>query len=123
MRNLAHLLDDGDEAWIAWLFMTTFGIAVGTRIPLAILGTHVLTARNRLNGPILGSLPENQWQLEVQHWHATAMAYLQGAFLQSIIGFKDPVYSGLIRYPNSTIEKDLCANQVIHLAYNNHGVD
>jgi hypothetical protein len=108
-----HLLDEGDEAWIAWLWMTTFTIGVSTRIPLTQLGTHVLTARNRLNGPILGSLPKNQWQLEVQHWHATAMAYLQANFLESIIGFTDPIYSGLIAYPSTPVERDLCANQVI----------
>ncbi|KAE9364713.1 hypothetical protein N431DRAFT_355340 [Stipitochalara longipes BDJ] len=113
MVDFADLLDEEDKAWISWLFMTTFNIAVGTRIPLSLLGTHVLMARNKLNGPLLGSLPENQWQLEVQHWHATAMAHLQAAFLESIIGFKDPKFSPLIRYPNTTIERDLCANQKI----------
>jgi hypothetical protein len=113
ITDLLYLLDEEDKEWFHWLFRTTFAIAKSTRIPLALLGTHVLTARNKLNGPVLGSLPDNQWQLEVQHWHATAMAYLQATFLESIIGYEDPKFSGLIQYPNTTIERDLCANQVI----------
>jgi hypothetical protein len=112
MADLLHLLDEEDKVWFDWLFLTTFNIAKSTRMPLALLGTQVLTARNKLNGPLVGSLPDNQWQLEVQHWHATALAFLQACFLESIIGFQDPKYSHLIRYPNTTTEKDLCANQV-----------
>ncbi len=80
----------------------------GNNGPLLLLGTHVLKARDRLNGPLLGPLPNNQWQLEVQHWHATAMAYLQATFLGSILGFEDPRFSHLVRHPNTTAEKELC---------------
>jgi len=110
--RLFDLFDKGDEDRLSWLQLTTFQVAQPTKLPLVLLGTHVLKARNKLNGPLLGSLPGNQWQLEVQHWHSTNMAFLQANFLESVIGYKDPKYSHLLYYPNSTTDKEVCANQV-----------
>ncbi len=110
--SLLKLYDDGDESAIHWLYRTSYMTKKDTGVPLHILGVQMLTARNKLNGPLIGSLPDNQWQLEVQHWHATAMADLQARFLQSIVGNTDPKIAHLIRRPNSTVEKQLCANQV-----------
>ncbi len=110
--SLIKLFDDGDEAWVRWLFQTSYIHKQETGASLQLLGIETLTARNKLNGPLMGSLPDNQWQLEVQHWHATAMAYLQALFLQSIVGYTDPKLEHLIRRPNNTVEKQLCTNQV-----------
>lgn len=74
-----------------------------TRDTLGLLGTQALRARDSLNGPLLGPLPDNQWQLEVQHWHATSMAYMQATFLQPILGLKNPDMARVmyVRYPNT----------------------
>ncbi len=110
-ESLWELADEGD-AWIPWFFTTSYLTNKGTNIPLRVLGVQVLTARNQHNGPLIGSLPDKQWQLEVQHWHATAMAHLQGQFLESIVGPTNPKLTPLVRRPNTTVEKQLCANQV-----------
>ncbi|KAK5654567.1 hypothetical protein OQA88_7196 [Cercophora sp. LCS_1] len=85
-------LDEGDDEWIN------------------TLGTQALQARGSLNGVVLGPLPNNQWQFEVQSWHATAMAH------RSIIGPENPedlAHFVSMRYPKTTIEKELCAKQKI----------
>ncbi|KAM7210944.1 hypothetical protein V8F06_013679 [Rhypophila decipiens] len=91
MQSVIAQLDDGDMVWFDWFELTTFETTVTTLDPLALLGTQVLTARDSLNGPILGRFPDNQWQLEVQHWHATVMAHMQDTFLRSIVGPKNRI--------------------------------
>ncbi len=78
-----------------------------------MLGPHVLKARDRLNGPLMGSLPDNQWQLEVQHWYAAVTAHLQGQFLRYTNGFTNPVLEKLITGPRTEIQQQMCANQKI----------
>ncbi|KAH8880208.1 hypothetical protein GQ53DRAFT_670404 [Thozetella sp. PMI_491] len=111
--DLYSLLDEEDEDWFFWLFRTTFHVSSETIGPIALLGTQALTAKSKLSGPLMGSLPDNQWQLEVQHWHATAMAHLQATFLESIIGYEDLAFAPLVRRPNKTAEYELCANQKV----------
>ena len=114
MQSVIDQLDEGDYEWFDWLELTTFETTVATVDPLRMLGTQVLIARDSLSGPILGPLPENQWQLEVQHWHATAMAHMQETFLKYIFGPKNPDLPLLmrVRYPKTPIERQLCASQV-----------
>ena len=112
--NIFAQLDPEDEPWFNWFELTTVETGMATRSPLNLLGTRMLMARDSLNGPVLGQLPDNQWQLEVQHWHATAMADMQAAFLRSIVGPGNPDLPRLMRvvYPNSTMEREICENQV-----------
>jgi hypothetical protein len=112
-RYLMRILDDGDEQWASWFLATSFTVEKQTIDPLENLGTHVLMARSKLNGPILGRLPDNQWQLEVQHWHATTMAYLQNLFIATVTGYGlAEEYQYLIEYPNITVEREICKTQV-----------
>ncbi|KAK0740345.1 hypothetical protein B0T18DRAFT_491030 [Schizothecium vesticola] len=113
--NIFAQLDPEDEPWFNWFELTTVETGMATRSPLNLLGARMLMARDSLNGPILGQLPDNQWQLEVQHWHATAMADMQAAFLRSIVGPGNPDLPRLMRvvYPNSTVEREICKNQKV----------
>lgn len=86
IHNLYSQLDEGDESLVSLVPHNHIYDHHDAKDPLMILGTRTLRARYYLNGPILGPLPENQWQLEVLHWHATAMVHMQQAFVRPIVG-------------------------------------
>ena len=109
---LLYMVDDKDQDWVNWLMRTSFVMQMSIWGVLSKLHTHALIARNNLNGHIMGRLPNNQWQLEVQHWHAASMAHLQGVFLDSVVGHPDPNIQHLVRRPKLDVEKQICANQV-----------
>lgn len=44
-------------------------------------GSQSLTSKISLLHGIQGSLPDNQWQLDVQNWFETSLAYLQATFV------------------------------------------
>ncbi|KAK0613547.1 hypothetical protein B0T14DRAFT_499015 [Immersiella caudata] len=119
MLDLRAMMDEGDQEWNSWFVVTTFETMTQVRDPVELLGTRALRARDSLNGPILGPLPDNQWQLEVQHWHSTSAAQLQQTFLRTIIGPTNPELPNLIEVwrPNTTVERDICANQIQRLAH------
>jgi len=112
LEDLILKMDSEDRDWIRWLLKETFIYAQPTKSPLDFLGTHTLRAREQLNGAILGSIPRDQWQTEVLHWHSTAMSYLQSLFTATVIGYTDPKLQHLIVFPNNTDEKKMCENQV-----------
>jgi len=117
LSSIYEQLDEGDAEWFNWFEMTTFEAAVGTERFVEALGSRALRARDSLNGPILGPLPDKQWQVEVQHWNAAALAYMQDTFLRAITGPKDRQILRLMSaagvvYPTTETDHELCANQV-----------
>ena len=112
ISDVFDLAGETEEDWIDWVTSSTFNALRRTGEPIAVLGTRVLLSRNKLNGPILGTLPGNQWQMEIKHLHAIAMAYIQAKFVQTAVGFKDAKWESMVTHPNTTIQKELCANQV-----------
>ena len=56
-----------DTPWLDWLYITCFLKTLDTMAPLEFIGMHALLARVKLSGPILGTIPRDQWQVEVQH--------------------------------------------------------
>jgi len=105
--------DKTDNSWFSFLHWTTFSLWQGTLQPLEKLGINVLRARDKFDKPFIGMLPDNQWQIEMQHWFNTAMAYQQSLFLSLVLGTTDPDLQSLYSYrPNSTWEWEVCSNQV-----------
>ena len=72
-----------------------------------------LTSRFRLLNQFQGSLPADQWQLEVENWHNITLATYQGLIVDAAAG---PGDAGMLKTfwtpPNNTEEKYLCQNQV-----------
>lgn len=104
--------DDKDLPWVIWLMRTGFSRKQTIWQVLAKLHVHALTAWKYINGPMVGNLPDNQWQLEVRHWHDTSMAHLQGIFLDSVVGHSGPGFQRRLRTPGSATEWQICKNQV-----------
>jgi len=103
------MLDPEDSGWIRWLRWSALNRVMELEATVVHLGSHALRARDRLNGPLV-TLPDNQWQTEILHWHATNMAHLQGLFIEGIIGYKK--FNISTRPPNNTDERTMCENQV-----------
>jgi len=106
------LYDEGNADWADWFWLTSYATRMSTSAPLQLLGNQPLLIRTKVGGPLIGTIPENQWQIEVLHWHSTAMADLQQKFLRSMVGFSDPKRQHLIKKPATAKEKEICANQV-----------
>lgn len=78
------------------------------------LGISSIIARQSLTNNFQGPLPDNQWQLEVEHWVGASMASLQGTFVESGNGPSTKMERFKLA-PNSTAEWALCKNQVWQL--------
>jgi hypothetical protein len=76
------------------------------------IGTSVLAARYSLAGGLSGPLPDNQWQIEVEHLVGASLASLQGTLVEAANG---PSAEGLKPYqvlPDTDVAKRMCINQV-----------
>lgn len=102
---------------LLWILSSTVKNTPRTLHPVAGLGVHALKSRIGLNGGHMGPMPDNQWQLDVQHWHATAIAALQSRFVNSAIGLirSHPNVEPIFRFASAPAEKQLC-NQKTHAA-------
>lgn len=78
-----------------------------------ILGPSSLTSRFRMVDHVMGPLPANQWQLEVENWHNIALSSFQANAVISAAGPGDP---GMLEYfwtrPSNSLGKYLCQSQV-----------
>lgn len=80
-----------------------------------------LTSRFRQVDRVSGPLPVNQWKLEVENWHNTVLASLQGLRVDTAAG---PGDSQMLKYfwskPWNEEQKYLCKNQkIVSTAYTN----
>lgn len=98
-----------------WLVMIVGEAAVSTQRIVNSLGPNSLVSPNYLSNGLMGSLPEDQWQLDVKYWWAIFLASLQAAFVETARGSTDPVLDPY-KYPpyNSNI-RAMCNNQVRRL--------
>ena len=60
--------DNATRSWFSFLHYTTFSLWQGTLQPLEQLGVNVLRARDKFAKPFIGVLPDDQWQIEMQHF-------------------------------------------------------
>ncbi len=82
---------------------------------LAWLGTLALTSQQLKLGSTQGKLPDNQWQLEVEHWFNSALARLQHQPLEVAIGPSNEEMRAFTRPPETPEERLLCQNIVGYL--------
>lgn len=96
----------------AWLVQT---LALG-HAPLGLiisdLGPDALTSLKYLSSSLMGTLPDNQWQLDVHFWWATFLASLQAAFVNTARGPTDPALDPYKVLPWNPHARDMCNNQV-----------
>lgn len=78
----------------------------------ANLGIQALKARDRLSASLQSKIPDDQWKLEMEFWHAITMAQLQSSFVLSAAGTSDPEMGPYLTPPSNAEEKQICRNQV-----------
>ncbi|KAF4543485.1 Cytochrome p450 protein [Lasiodiplodia theobromae] len=63
-----------------------------------------------LNQGIQAKLPDNQWQLDVEHWHDISMASLQSGVVNAATGPSDPSILEVWQSPQNAEEHKVCHN-------------
>lgn len=107
-----YLEDDAKRQEMRWMLNTSVDRMILTMHPISMLGIQVLTSRSSRDGGFQAPLPDNQWQLDVQHWHFTTMAALQARFVSYVLGPSDPRLGPVWRLAETKAEKELCRSQV-----------
>lgn len=77
------------------------------------LGVSSLTARYKRGEGVQASLPDNQWQLEAEHWFKITLADLQRAAIEQATGAIDRKVFERRRRPQTPEEYLLCGSQKI----------
>ncbi|KAH7113242.1 hypothetical protein B0J11DRAFT_595485 [Dendryphion nanum] len=80
---------------------------------VATIGTSALLARYRLANGLSGSLPDNQWQIEVEHLVGTVLASIQGAIVEATHGPTSEELKQFQHLPSNKVAENMCKNQKI----------
>lgn len=111
-----NVLDWADSTWL------------GSYYPISQLlsdiGASALVARNQLVYGYSGPLPDNQWQIEAEHWTKGSLASVQNAFVLAANGLPEALED--FRVPpaaNMTLARGMCSNQkIVSNAYSSFNV-
>jgi hypothetical protein len=79
------------------------------------MGVSSLVARQGLAANSQGPLPNNQWQLEVEHWVGASLTSIQGSFVEMAEGPTD-VYERFRMKPKNSTQEMICKNLVRFLS-------
>jgi hypothetical protein len=75
-------------------------------------GASALLSQQNIYNAVLGPIPNNQWQLDVQYWWATQLANVQASFVAAAIGPRSPVLREFSYLPGDSGAQSICDNQV-----------
>lgn len=77
------------------------------------LGTFSLASQQYMDGGWMGALPDNQWQLDVEHWWSTWLAAIQASVVTVAVGISEKDLQPYKIEPiSSYIQDTICDNQV-----------
>ena len=76
------------------------------------LGAASLSSKYNLVSGVQGPLPDNQWQLDVEHWHAATLVAMQGSAVDAAMGPSSEAMGKFWVGPENEVERKGCANQV-----------
>lgn len=111
---------DHSSSW-GWAYFFAFRLASNIDDVVERLGVLSLLARKRLTKTFQGQLPDNQWQLEVEHWHAVSMASLQASFVTVATGPSDDKMANSAWWlRDSEANWSGCRRQVSHMMQISH---
>lgn len=110
--------DDPAASSFFWFVALMAYSVPGLSIVLLHLGANSLASTRSLYSGMMGSLPDNQWQIDVTQWWATYLAGIQEAVVSSAIGISDPsLQHRLVKPYNQWIQDNICNNQVSNLLF------
>ncbi|KAK2606837.1 hypothetical protein N8I77_005562 [Diaporthe amygdali] len=95
-----------------WLTIATYIDALSEASMLQQLQDNALLSKQNLFGGYQGSVPNNQWQLDVTNWFSITLAAMQTSLLQTTSGFMITDESTAVLRPQTEAARKLCSNQV-----------
>jgi hypothetical protein len=122
VRNLFP--DESHFAIIDWIDGLWTGGMYTIDNTLGFIGASALRARLSLSYGYSGPLPDDQWQLEAEHWVKATLASLQDVFVTAANGIPEALEE--FRQPpmaNETVAQNLCVNQkIVSTSYSSFNV-
>lgn len=94
------------------MFQSTIHYSHDLSLLLNTLGPSSLLSVQHLMQGSMGSLPDNQWQLDVSHWFAMRLASLQATFVNTARGPTDETVLPFTTTITDEIQVAMCNNQV-----------
>lgn len=80
---------------------------------LSQIGAYSLSSQSFTREGLIGSLVENQWQLDVERWWAIGLASMQAGMVDVAVGpTEEALQPYTIRAPSSYIQDSFCNSQV-----------
>lgn len=80
---------------------------------LSQLGAFSLSSQAALQGGLMATLAENQWQFDVERWWATGLARMQAGFVDVAVGpSEEGLQPSTIHAPSPHIQESFCNSQV-----------
>jgi len=105
--------DESSSNRMEWL-LNTLSSPYDTSVyrMVRMLGSQSLASKDSMMGQVQGSLPDNQWQLDVQHWLAVSLVSLQKHFLTTARGPEDSRLLPAVKRPSTPEARAMCGQQV-----------
>ncbi|KAI8623958.1 hypothetical protein F5Y19DRAFT_456340 [Xylariaceae sp. FL1651] len=101
-------------ARLIWNLITLFQYPSKLNNLLIYLGSKSLASQSHLiSGVVFGTLPTNQWQLDVQLWFQTMLSTFQAAFTSTASGPSSAKFEDIEIRPINWHEQHLCNSQKI----------
>lgn len=112
-NRLVDFTTDIDEIEFAlWMFFMRMTVVDSVYKLVNILGVSMLTSRDSLISGLQGPLPDDQWQIDVEHWLSTYLAALQKGFVDFATGPSDPHMAPFLLMPYGNKSDTFCKKQV-----------
>ncbi|EUC40139.1 hypothetical protein COCMIDRAFT_109565 [Bipolaris oryzae ATCC 44560] len=96
-----------------WSALAIRYMANGFTEIVTILGGTALLAGDTLSAAGQDSLPNNQWELELEHWFKITLADIQRAILDQATGPTDPRAASFHSPPKTAAARTICNSQKI----------
>lgn len=111
--SAAKIVESEKEAWaLEWQQWALLSQTTNLWDIINVLGSASLAAVYSLYDGVQAHLPDNQWQLDVEYWHSTMLALLQGSAVDVADGPSDPKLQAELYKPRNKRERELCRRQV-----------
>jgi hypothetical protein len=124
-QELSYLLESlaPSEQQLARIKWSIMAALTGNELDgfVQTLGASSLSSKHSLVSGVQGPLPDDQWQKDVEHWHAATLVAMQGSAVDSAMGpsggeMKKRFWPG----PENEAERSGCRNQVCFSQYYAH---
>ncbi|KAB2568801.1 hypothetical protein DBV05_g12525, partial [Lasiodiplodia theobromae] len=80
----------------------------------SVLRTSALASKFYMQADIIGPLPDNQWQIDLEYMHNITLANLQSAAVSIAKGPSNPNLLQYVNPPTDSASKKLCKNQKVY---------